>query len=425
MIRGDNTLQAHQVLHKLVNATCSMMHQTRRQSFEANVMAALSGTRLTVTDLGRSIDSPTKQKHCIKRADRLLSNTHLHAERDVVYTELTRQLIGSRKRPIIIVDWSDLDKYKRHFLLRASLAVEGRSFTLYEEVHTVKTKEKAKSHLNFLKKMHMMLPTDCYPIIVSDAGFRVPWFKFVDSFGWDWIGRVRNRTFIQLTNNDETTDDEPWFPCKTLYDNATKTPKALGKAQMAQSNPIDCQRVLYKGKPQGRVRKNRLGQRSKTTRSRKAAAAGKEPWLLATSLPMNSNLAKKVVQLYTLRMQIEESFRDLKSTRFGLSLELHLTYQVERLQVMLLIASLALMVAWLMGKATELTKQHWQYQANTVRNRKVLSTIFIGLKMIDDRRTSLTAPNLIAAWHALHDIILSHCVFEFRDGLLNNMKIAA
>jgi len=49
-------MQAQQVLHKLLNDTCSMMHQMRRLSLEAIVMAALSGTRLTVTDLGRSID---------------------------------------------------------------------------------------------------------------------------------------------------------------------------------------------------------------------------------------------------------------------------------------------------------------------------------------------------------------------------------
>lgn len=412
-------MQAKQVCHKLLNDTCSFMHQARRRALEAIVMAALSGTRLTVTDLGRSIDSLAKQKHCIKRADRLLSNTHCHAQREAIYAEFVQRFIGSCKRPIIIVDWSDMDDCKRHFLLRASLAVEGRSVTLYEEVHSVKTKEKPKTHLNFLRTFKMMLTEDCRPIIVSDAGFRVPWFKLVESFGWDWIGRVRNRTFVQLA------DDETWVPCKTLHDKATGTAKALGSAHMAQSNPIACQLVLYKGKPKGRVHKNRLGQKAMNSHSRKHAASAKEPWLLATSLTLSSTLAKKVVECYTLRMQIEESFRDLKSTRFGLSLELHLTYQVERLQVMLLIATLALMVAWLMGKATELTEQHWQYQANTVRKRKVLSTIFVGLKMIDDKRTTLTARDLITAWQALHDIIQSHCLFELRDGMANNMNMAA
>ncbi len=123
-------------------------------------------------------------------------------------------------------------------------------------------------------------------------------------------------------------------------------------------------------------------------------------------------------------MQIEESFRDLKSTRFGLSLEMHLTYREERLQVMLLIAALALMVAWLMGKATEVTEQHWQYQANTVRTRRVLSTIFIGLKMLGDRRTELTARDVIIAWVTLQEIIHSHCVFELIGGRSNNMELA-
>ena len=412
-------MQAEKVCHKLLMNTCPTMHNRRRGSLQANVMAALSGTRLTVTDLGRAIDSLAKPKHCIKRTDRLLSNRHCHAEREAIYAELVQGLIGSHKRPIIIVDWSDMDECKRHFLLRASLAMEGRSITLYEEVHTVKTKEKPGSHLAFMKTLNTMVAADCQPIVVSDAGFRVPWFKLVESFGWDWIGRVRNRTFVELG------DDETWFPCKTLYDRATTTPRALGCAHMVRSNPIVCQLVLYQAKPKGRVHKNRLGQKAKNSYSRKHAAAGTEPWLLATSLAPYSKLAKRVVEFYTLRMQIEESFRDLKSTRFGLSLGYHLTYQVERLQVMLVIAALALMVAWLMGKATELTEQHWQYQANSIKKRKVLSTIFIGLRVIDDRRTTLTAGDIIMAWKVLHDIIQSHCHVESVDIAINNMKKAA
>ena len=86
-------MQAKQVLHKLLDTTCIILHLTRRTALEVNVMAALSGTRLTVTDLGRSIASPAKPKHCIKRADRLLSNAHLHQEREAIYAELTRLLI--------------------------------------------------------------------------------------------------------------------------------------------------------------------------------------------------------------------------------------------------------------------------------------------------------------------------------------------
>ena len=133
--------------------------------------------------------------------------------------------------PVIIVDWSDMDDCKRHFLLRASIPVQGRSLTLYEEVYTVKQKEKPKIHLDFLQRFKTMLPKTCGPIIISDAGFRIPWFKLVASFGWDCIGRVRNRTFVKLATQ------EAWGACKALYKQATQTPKSLGEALMAQNNP--------------------------------------------------------------------------------------------------------------------------------------------------------------------------------------------
>ena len=197
-----------------------------------------------------------------------------------------------------------------------------------------------------------------------------------------------------------------------MYDQASATPKALGEARLTFANPIACELVLYKEKPKGRVHLNRLGQPSRSAHSRKHAKAQSEPWLLATSLPGGKKLAAKVVKLYRLRMQIEEAFRDLKSTRFGLSLELHRTYQVERLQTLLLIAALALMVAWLLGKATQITGQHRHYQANTVRDRVVLSTIFVGLKVIDDPRTPLRLADVWAARNALHELIHNHCFSE-------------
>ena len=62
---------------------------------------------------------------------------------------------------MIIVDWSDMDESKRHFLLRASVPMEGRSLTLYEGVHTVKSKEKPKVHED-LSLIHISEPTRPY-----------------------------------------------------------------------------------------------------------------------------------------------------------------------------------------------------------------------------------------------------------------------
>ncbi len=130
---------ARNVLHKLLQKVCPGMHKMRRTALFVNVMATLHGEVLTVTHLGRAIRIEAKEKHCIKRADRLLSNRRLQGERVQIYTALAQQLIGNKQRPVLIIDWSDMDECKRHFLLRASVPIEGHSLTLYEEVHTVKS----------------------------------------------------------------------------------------------------------------------------------------------------------------------------------------------------------------------------------------------------------------------------------------------
>ena len=86
-------------------------------------------------------------------------------------------------------------------------------------------------------------------------------FKQVEALGWDWVGRIRSRHEVQLPGETQ------WIPCKSLYAKATSTPKALGRARLTESNPIDCQLVLYKGKPKGRVHLNRLGQRVRSSHS--------------------------------------------------------------------------------------------------------------------------------------------------------------
>lgn len=395
-------MQAQKVLHKLIRNTCTDVHQTRRTALEVNVMAVLTGQRLTVTDLGRSIQSQTSHKHNIKRADRLLSNPHLHQERMGICRALCHQLIGSQTRPIVLIDWSDMDEYKQHFLLRAAIAFEGRSITLYDEVHTIDTKEKLITHQQFLVQLKAILPSHCRPILVTDAGFRTTWFKLLGALGWDWVGRVRNRHYLRWTSGGR------WFDAKRCYQWASSQPKYLGEGVLTVRNQIPCQLVIYQSKLKGRQHKNRLGEIAANSYSRKKAQAQREPWLLATSLPPSSTLAKKTVKLYRLRMQIEEGFRDIKSHRFGLGLTYHRTASVMRLQILLLLASLAMIVLWLLGLATVMSGQHYQFQANTVRHKRVLSIIFIGIKMIQNTRIILPDKYIRMAEQELQCLLLKH-----------------
>ena len=86
----------------------------------------------------------------------------------------------------------------------------------------------------------------------------------------------------------------------------------------------------------------------KTKRSRASAAREKEPWLLATSLCESTDTAKRAVKIYATRMQIEESFRDVKT---GLKMNDSGTRIANRLGVLLLIASLSQFMLYLLGLA--------------------------------------------------------------------------
>jgi hypothetical protein len=319
------------------------MHKTRLTALDECLLAAIDARRLSVTGIGRAINGSAKEKHCIKRADRLLSNHHLAAQREDIYQAMVMLMIGSIQRPVVLVDWSDLDTNKRHFLIRAAVAIEGRSHTLYEEVHTIKTKEKPSTHKTFMNKLKAMLPPSCRPIIVTDGGFKVPWFKMIVSLGWDYVGRIRGRTMYR---ENEVSD---WDYIKNLYPKASTTARYIGCKEMTRSNPLACHLVLYKGKAKGRHKLNCAGVRTRSKHSEVHSEKEKEPWILATSLPATSKLAKKVVKLYATRMQLEEAFRDIKSYRYGAGLELNMTRDQRRLQILMLIGMLATLVLWILG----------------------------------------------------------------------------
>jgi len=107
-------------------------------------------------------------------------------------------------------------------------------------------------------------------------------------------------------------------------------------------------------------------------------------------------------------MQIEEGFRDVKSHRLGLGLSYHRTSSIMRLQILLLLASLSLIVLWLLGLATIASGHHYQFQANSVRHKRVLSIVFIGRQMIHNLRLILTDEHLNTARQEFQCLLQQH-----------------
>jgi hypothetical protein len=99
-------------------------------------------------------------------------------------------------------------------------------------------------------------------------------------------------------------------------------------------------------------------------------------------LPYQRGSARKIKQLYAQRMQIEETFRDLKCHRWGFGLRYARCNKAKRLEILLLLGALATLLVWLVGLAGRAMQWHRQLQANTERRREVLSTFFIGRQLV-------------------------------------------
>lgn len=300
--------------------TPKCMHKARFLAVGAAVQSLMQNGQCNVTAIGRGFDSKTSEKHGIKRADRLLKNEALQAEAPLIYGEMTR-LLRQGKQPLILVDWSNADTEKRHHILRASLALEGRPLTLHQVVVPMDEYACPHVHKAFLHRLKQVLPADFKPVIITDAGFKVPWFKQIRKLGWHYIARVRGNQTLQLPGQ------EAYITVAKVYKQARTTPQLLGEVKLTKAQQYRTQAVLV-----GTLWKLRKSDKHKQY---------KEPWLLVSSLPDCFNYATKIAKCYGKRMQIEESFRNQKSQTYGLGSEAHRTYKRERLEVLLLLAALA------------------------------------------------------------------------------------
>jgi hypothetical protein len=357
-------MHAEEFLHEMLSP---VMHLKRLDTLLLAVNAVLSTKKLSLTNLGRSLSLPIQERSGIRRMDKFLGNEHLHKERKAISKEVCITLIGLRKRPWILVDWSKMPNATFH-VLRAALVAEGRALTLYEEVHAESQLGTDEVHRKFLSSLKGLLPVDCCPIVVTDAGFLVPWFSAVKDLGWDFVGRVRGLVQYNSMGGD-------WRGVRELHQQASAMPTCVGQVLLSKSNPLLCHLSVFLGKKKNRVAKNKQGERRQDSTSLEYEKSAKEPWVLVTSLE-GFNVAKRVVKIYRRRMQIEEAFRDLKSSQYGFSFEESYSRGGERLQVLLLIAMLASMIAWLTGVVAERKGWQYQFQANSLKNRRVLSIFF-------------------------------------------------
>jgi hypothetical protein len=248
---------------------------------------------------------------------------------------------------------------------------------VYSRVFPFKRYNSPGAHREFLHGLKLVLPDDCRPILITDAGFRGPWFRAVEALGWNWVGRIRNK--IKYLNEQTGR----WCFTDSLYKLATPVTRYVGNVVLSPRHGYSFD--LYLVRAHAPARGGRRTANNRRPNAKMYRKLHRAPWLLATSLPHERGAERRIKQLYATRMQIEETLRDGKSHRFGFGLRYARSGSLHRIQVLLLLVALATLVLWLVGLAGRARNLARQLQANTVRHRLVLSTPFIGRLLLARR----------------------------------------
>ena len=363
----------------------------------AAIGALAGGCRLQLTDIGRTMSVHARQrvrtegdsasaalqrKSNIKRVDRLLGNKALWSSLDRCWGAIAVPALRAEKRPLLLIDWTGGCEGSRLWALSVSLAAEGRAIRIFEDVVPVRRLDCPRWRMSFLLRLRALVPAGCQPILVADAGFRIPFLKQLNVLGWDYVVRVRGRVYV-------ATPKTKAVYARTFLKRATTTARSLGPLCLGKGQYLCAEGVLFRGKRKGRKAMSRKGSQLLWNHSRHYARAARDGWLLATSL--QELTAEQIKAIYERRMQCEQSFRDLKNTRLGMGLAQSRTRMPKRLAVLCFLGALASLVLYRIGLRNRDTRWARSIQANTERRREVFSAVRLGLLVFEELTDAIKA----------------------------------
>jgi hypothetical protein len=379
-------MRALEILQERLGNALDFMHAKRTASFWRAVQGLLKGQRLWLTALGRNLPGECSDKHRIKAVDRLLGSAAIQTAMLELYAALAKFLLRRIRRPVILVDWTGADP--GFGVLSAKLCFRGRALTLFSRTFPKSRKSSPRAEREFLEDLVRVIPEGSKPILATDAGFQFPWFDAVRACGWDYIGRLRGTSlYLHL--------EQRWMLLPEVHTLARRRPRDLGSVVVGRTLLREDRIVLSAiPKLKGRKKLGRNGLPRRSTADRQRRSAAREPWVLITSL---SDPARVVVDAYRMRMQIEETFRDIKSHRYGWSAEDIRSKNAKRVDVLLLVGAFAAVAMHIIGLAAGASNLQRGFQANTLRSRPVFSTFFLAKLMITRGHDELLPFSLLLA----------------------------
>ena len=357
---------ARKIVQGFVHKQLSLIHAARRELLCAAVSAVMGGHLLSLSRLARALMGESTQRAALKRVDRLMGNQRIAQEAQIVGAALLRTLCRGGQPLVIAVDWSAVCPGGAFVELRAALTWlgMGRGLTIYQRVYPESKLGNGRAERALLDTLHGWMPAGTEVIMVTDAGFRRPWFTHVERLGWSWIGRIRAGVCV-------SRDRTHWEQASAWFAKATGQACRWSECWLTRRFRFACDMVLYRRCAVGGKRYGRAGHGSTPKARREAQASAKEPWLLAHSPQLRAYRAERIVAMYGRRMQIEENFRDSKSADLGMGLQISQSRSASRLHALLMIGTLAAFLLWHIGQLAEAEGWHRRFKVTTREAREV------------------------------------------------------
>lgn len=313
------------------------VHATRVLSLANGVVGVMHAAALGIHAIGRGLADALdlEPKHAVKQVDRLLSNRGI-----VIWTWFAQWVafvVGDRKEMLLALDWTEFDKDGQATIALYLVSSHGRATPLvWKTIDKAKLKgRRGEYELEVVGRLHEVVPAGVDVMVIADRGFGdQKLFAWLDTIGWGYI--IRFKQLITVTVDGTSKPAAEWMP-------------KSGHAKMFRDILFTREKTAVPAV----VLKHQKGM--------------KEAWCLATNRPELG--AAEVVNRYSRRFTIEETFRDIKDDRFGMGLSSTHIGTPERRDRLLFIAAIAQALLTLLGAASEACGYDRLLKSNTVKHR--------------------------------------------------------
>lgn len=359
----------------VVSVCEGLLRKSQVTTLSILVASTLTATRLSLAGIGRELaqDQDKAAKHTIKRVWRFITNERVEPVEvmpAILTRLLRRKLKWHRKRPdrrplLISFDWT---KVRSFHVLMAAIVVEGRALPLCWQSYKDKVQGKSQNALEeaMLLRVKAALPEGLNVVILADRGFRrASLVQTCQRLGLGYLIRICDDVIVEVGG------------CRAWRGNLKHYPVRKG----------DCRGFRNVG-----YRKDGVVTTNLIVRWKMGLPKDKDqPWYLVTSLPLGRGRPRKLSDLYTLRFDIEELFRDTKNEHLGWSLGKTRVTRADRLDRLILIAALAYMLLVGLGLWCREHMDPRRWCTNT--RKRELSAFAIGRIML--RRTATAVASVI------------------------------